>query len=92
MNVKEQFKYFNWLLQLGYIPFAPLTSHFIHMMFPQDYMTWINWDLKWVETCDILLRLPGQSKGADMEVEHAKKNNIPVVYSVAELRDNYPTK
>jgi hypothetical protein len=42
-------------------------------------------DKEWVLRCDCLLRLPGESPGADEEVELAVKNNIPVFYSIDEL-------
>jgi hypothetical protein len=34
---------------------------------------------------DPLLRLPGESSGADAEVEYAKAHNIPVFYNKADL-------
>lgn len=46
---------------------------------------WITVDLKWVEVSDCVLRLPGESVGADMEVKHAKLHNIPVFYSIEEV-------
>ena len=46
---------------------------------------WIGIDLAWVEVSDALLRLPGLSKGADMEVAHAILHEIPVFHSVAEV-------
>jgi hypothetical protein len=36
-------------------------------------------------TCDAVLRLPGESKGADGDVRIAKQNNIPVYYELADL-------
>jgi hypothetical protein len=42
-------------------------------------------DNEWVLRCDALLRLPGESQGADAEVELAKKHGIPVFYSIEEL-------
>lgn len=53
-----------------------------------DRMThadWLNVDLPWVEVSDAVLRLPGESAGADREVSHALALRIPVFYSVAEL-------
>ena len=35
--------------------------------------------------CDAVLRLPGESKGADNEVRVAKANKIPVFYSIDAL-------
>lgn len=45
--------------------------------------------LQWVESCDCLLRLDGESKGADIEVSRAKELKIPVFYSIDELKIFY---
>ena len=38
-----------------------------------------------LERCDALLRLPGASRGADMDVERARALGLPVYSSIAEL-------
>jgi nucleoside 2-deoxyribosyltransferase len=85
INVKNSFEAYDVLLKNNFLPFAPLTSHFIHMMYPQDYNTWLEIDLEWLKVCDAVLRLPGESRGADIEVEYAEKNNIPVFYNYSDL-------
>lgn len=89
VNVKTQIDMVDMLMDKGFVPFAPLYSHFQHMVHPRPYQDWINIDLVWVLVCDCLLRLKGESSGADGEVELAKKNNIPVFYSLEELCDYY---
>jgi hypothetical protein len=44
--------------------------------------------MAWLAKCDCLLRLPGESKGADNEVFWAKKLGMPVYYSIQEAIDN----
>jgi hypothetical protein len=44
---------------------------------------WMGVDLPWVAASDALLRLPGESVGADMEVSCAKDHGVPVFHSVA---------
>lgn len=44
-------------------------------------------DLRWVMDCDVVLRMPGESSGADIEVEYAKSLGLPVARSVVELLD-----
>lgn len=46
---------------------------------------WVDMDLAWVEVAEAILRLPGESVGADREVEHAKKHGVPIFYSVEEV-------
>lgn len=50
-----------------------------------SHADWMGVDLPWVAVADALLRLPGESVGADMEVAEARKRNIPVYHSVGEV-------
>jgi len=86
VNVATNLRMASDLISLGYCPFAPLLSHFQHMMFPQEYEIWLNLDFEWIKVCDCLLRLEGESNGADKEVEYAKSIKLPVFYSLEELR------
>jgi len=85
VNVKRQIDCADKLMDLDFIPFVPLYSHFQHMVHPRPYQDWIDIDLEWVKSCDIILRLDGDSKGADGEVKFAESLGIPVVYSIGEL-------
>lgn len=85
VNVKYQMDVANELMELGFAPFTPLLTHFLHMAHPRPYEDWIKVDKVWVLACDALLRLGGQSSGADSEVELAKQNDIPVFYGTVEL-------
>jgi len=46
---------------------------------------WLDTDLAWVAVADAVLRLPGESRGADAEVAHAREHGIPVFHSVEEV-------
>lgn len=46
---------------------------------------WIRIDLAWVEVADAVLRLPGESKGGDLETAHATAKGIPVYHDIAKL-------
>jgi len=85
INVKRQLDTFDILMDKGYFPFAPLYSHFQHMAHPRPYEDWMTYDLEWILVCDCVLRLDGESSGADREVAHAKEHGIPVYYSLEEL-------
>ena len=91
-NVNVQMDMYSELLDLGFLPFAPLYTHYIHVRHRKDYDTWMDVDYNWIEVCDVLLRLPGESGGADLEVAHAKKIGMPVFYSVEELLKWYEEK
>jgi len=89
VNVKRQIDCADELRNYGFAPFAPLYSHFQHMAHPRPYSDWVKIDLEWVKVCDALLRLEGESKGADGEVDFARENNIPVFYSIDALKTFY---
>jgi hypothetical protein len=84
-NVKKSLEVADQILALGFVPYAPLLSHYWEQSSPKDYTVWLDLDFEWIISCDALLRVPGESKGADMEVEFAKANGIPVYFSVQEL-------
>lgn len=46
---------------------------------------WMGVDLPWVAVAEAVLRLPGESVGADQEVAEARRLNIPVFHSIQEV-------
>ncbi len=92
LNVKEAVRVSDELLGLGYAPYCPHLTHFWHMLFEHDYQTWIDLDNEWVTCCDALLRIPGESSGADGEVALAESLGLPVLFSVAELAEAVPAQ
>lgn len=84
-NVERQLACGDELLDNGFLPFIPLLYHYQHAKHPRDYEDWLAIDKEWILSCDALLRLSGESVGADIEVSHAQENNIPVFYSVEDL-------
>lgn len=89
VNVKRQIDCADELMNIGFLPFAPLYSHFQHMIHPRPYEDWIQIDLEWVEVCDCVLRLEGESHGADGEVLYAKQLGKPVFKSIEKLKEHY---
>lgn len=84
-NVNVSFDVALELIELGFAPFAPLHSHYLEERKPQPYETWMKLDEEWVLRCDCLLRLPGESSGADREVAFAKENGMLVFSSIDDL-------
>jgi hypothetical protein len=85
VNVRNSLKVADELITLGYVPFAPLLSHFQHMFFSRAWKEWVELDKEWILKCDAIVRILGESVGADIEVEYASEHNIPVFYSIEEL-------
>ena len=73
------------LLDAGFVPYCPLLCHFWHMQRPRPYETWMALDMAWLEVCDCVLRLPGESAGADREVARAAELGKPVYYRASEI-------
>jgi uncharacterized protein DUF4406 len=69
----------------GHIPFIPHLTCIWHMIFPSDYEDWLMFDFAWIEVCDALFRMPGESPGADREVAYATKLEKKVFYSMDDL-------
>jgi len=88
-NVKLQIDTVDTLIGLGFCPFAPLMSHFQHMIHPRPYNDWMEQDFEWVKACDCLLRIGGDSPGGDKEAALAKSLGKPVLYSLTDLVKKY---
>ena len=84
-NVRTAINAATELLDAGYWPYVPLLCHFWHQQRPRDYETWMALDLAWLAVCDCVLRLPGESPGADREVARAHELGLPVYGSVEEV-------
>lgn len=70
------------LVAMKHVPFIPHLCHLWDFYRPEDYSYWIDYCIKWIERCDLLVRLPGDSKGADLEVERASELNKPIIHLV----------
>jgi len=75
------------LSQAGLVPFIPHLTHFWHLLCPHEWEFWMEQSLAWVEVCDCLLRLPGESIGADREIERARQLGLSVYLSIESLID-----
>jgi hypothetical protein len=79
------------LMRLGYAPLVPHLTCYYGGDTPETLPCgttaedWHGIDLPWVSVASAVLRLPGSSVGADLEVSHAVKLGIPVYFSVKEL-------
>jgi len=84
-NVENSLKVADELMDKGITPFAPLLNHYQDLILPRPEKDWMDWDIEWMLTCDAVLRLPGESKGADNEVRIAKAHKIPIFYDIDKL-------
>jgi Domain of unknown function (DUF4406) len=85
VNVRNAYEAANRLADLGFAPFVPHATHFWHMLFPRPYEFWLDLDNQFLPSCEAVLRLPGQSSGADKEVHLAQTLEIPVFTDIHDL-------
>jgi hypothetical protein len=89
VNVRTALAVANELADLGFAPYVPHLTHFWHLIFPRPYDYWLELDNEFLPYCDALLRIPGESSGADKEVQLARSLNKPVLNSVNEIKAHY---
>jgi len=98
INVRSMCKVFDRLMNDGIVyPYAPLWSHFQHIMFPRQYSDWLNYDLEIIKRMDACLFMPStdikldyfqtESTGADLEIIEFEKQGKKVFYSLNDLYD-----
>lgn len=86
-NVGVQINALHHIMDLGGCPIAPLIYHYAHIARPRTYAEWMEIDLELVRRSDAVLRLPGESAGADREVELALRLGKPVYTSLDQIKD-----
>lgn len=85
LNVRAAIDAANAVVELGHVPYIPHLTHFWHLVSPKPYEWWLEYDNVWLLECDVVLRIAGESTGADAEVKLAEERGIPVVYGLEEL-------
>ena len=80
LNVRAAIDAANYIANQGHIPFVPHLTHFWHMVAPRVYKDWLRIDMAWLEQSEAVLRLHGESNGADREIERAISLGLPTLY------------
>ncbi len=73
------------LLELGHAPFVPHAFAATGIDGSASYEQMMSVCFAFLSTCDVLLRIPGASPGADREVVYAEAHGIAVCHSIAEV-------
>ena len=84
-NIRNAIKAGDELMDAGFVAFVPHVTCFWNIITFHPYEQWCKWDDEWLKLCHAVLRLPGESKGADAECELALKNGIPVFTTFPQL-------
>jgi len=99
VNARYQCFIWNRLRSEGVVtPIAPLWSAFQHFIDPVNYQGWMEYDIEIVSRCDALVRCDvvhqwedgsvytqRESRGADMEWDHAIEIGIPTFIDINSL-------
>lgn len=88
-NVRNSIVAAEQIIACGHLPYNPLLSHFHHMISPQTYDYWMRLDLALIYKMDVVIRLLGDSSGADKECELARQLGIPVIEVTDAFRTDY---
>ena len=86
INTRNAIQAAEELLAAGLIPYIPHLSMLWHLVQPHDIEFWYEYDLFMLTRCDCMLRLPGESTGADREEVCAVKWGKRVFRSVEEIQ------
>jgi hypothetical protein len=81
-NVHNAMIAFDRLMDAGLVPFCPHWAHYQHIMSPRVYDEWLEYTMEWISICNCIVRLPGDSEGADREVELAKIMGLRVYHHI----------
>jgi hypothetical protein len=89
-NVNKAMDVWARLTEAGILAYVPHTDYFMARRNPQTFEGWetqdfMDIDFPWLRTCNIFLRLPGESHGADVEQAEAERIGMPILYSVEEV-------
>lgn len=88
-NVRAALDAGDALRNRGFYPFVPHLFGFWHLAHPRHYESWMELDFEYLLLCHALLRLPGDSSGADREVALARLKGIPVFESIEDLAQHF---
>lgn len=68
------------LCRAGYQPFVAHAN--VQWMLRHNFTEAeaLAWDMRWLDACDALVRLPGVSPGSDAEVARARFRGMPIVH------------
>jgi len=84
-NVYNALRMWHVLWEAGYSPFCPHLSLLLHLHQTRPYADWLDYDMDWLACCDAMLRLEGESSGADKEAAAMARMGRSVYTNVADL-------
>ena len=84
-NVEQAIFFGDWIAAFGHTVFIPHLSYYWDKQIPHEWEFWMKQDFEWLKLCDAVFRIDGESRGANMEVEFARKLGKPVYTDITEI-------
>ena len=84
-NVEKAIFFGDWIASFGHTVFIPHLSRLWDKQIHHEWDFWMKQDFEWLKVCDAVFHIKGESAGADMEVELARKLGKPVYYEIHDL-------
>lgn len=85
LNIRAAIDAASLIRSWGHAPMVPHLTAIEHLVHSRTYDHWLETDFAWVRKADCLVRISGESAGADREITEARNAGIPVFFSMAEL-------
>ena len=85
VNVRRAIDAAHAVREKGHAVFLPHLTHFWHLVHPRPWQDWMDLDREWLSLCHAILRLNGESVGADREVSEAMRMGLRLYRSVEEV-------
>lgn len=64
----------------GFVPYVPHWGALQQLHAAWSPQEWLDYDFVWLDKCEVLFRLAGESVGSDKEVERAKEDRKAIFY------------
>lgn len=79
------------LMRRKFAPLNPMQTMVLPFAWDGQFTheQWLARDFAWIEVSDAVLRLPGESAGADAECDYAESIGVPIFESIDELTEAY---
>lgn len=84
-NTRKCLEIADRLMVKGYCPIPPVLSFLWGVYSPKSHEDWLQHDFSLIRVSDGVLRIKGDSEGADREMDFAVRHDVPVFLSEYEL-------
>ncbi|KKN80422.1 hypothetical protein LCGC14_0330150 [marine sediment metagenome] len=90
-SITDAIKVYIKLIEMGFVPHCPQLTMFCDFVDPGriTHAQWLELDKNYIDDCDVVLRMPGESVGADIECAYAISRVISISWGIDEFLAGY---